>query len=254
MIAAVIPIHGRLSLVRYTIERLIVKNGVDLVICVGDKEEELLVCTKAGARFYAHKNKPLGEKWNFGFQMARMFNPEAILYMGSSDWVSDNWIPTLKPYFDHDLIGKYDFNMVHVGKEITSYRHERYPKTRFVLKMIPVHKSVRTFFKPNRDNEPVGIGRILTRKFLNSINWTPFYDDYDKSMDWCMMQKLKKVNGSLYVYQGEDIQSLSVSSDKWNCKHKIDTRIHKELTKEECVRLFINFPEITNFVWNVRRV
>lgn len=39
-VVAVIPIKGRLPLLRFTIQRLLNKNGLTEVICVGSKDEQ----------------------------------------------------------------------------------------------------------------------------------------------------------------------------------------------------------------------
>src|SRR5688572_33434172 len=93
-VVAVIPVHGRVPLLPYTIKRLIQKNDCK-VICVGDGLHEKQVCEQSGAVWVPFKNSPLGAKWNAGFVAAKRFNPDAVLYVGSSDWVCNDWIKLL---------------------------------------------------------------------------------------------------------------------------------------------------------------
>src|SRR5688572_11164270 len=114
-IIAVIPVYGRLPLLVKTIQRLLNKNGVSKVICVGNNIDDKRVCVDAGAEWVTHMNRPLGDKWNRGFYEARQYNPDACLFVGSSDWVSDNWLPEMIPYLkDYDLIGTAGCHFLHI--------------------------------------------------------------------------------------------------------------------------------------------
>ena len=90
-IVAVMAVRGRLPLLKYTVQRLLQKNGCMAVVCVGDSDDEQRVCQEAGAHFVFHDNEPLGAKWNAGFIYAQKLNPKGCLFVGSSDWLSDNW-------------------------------------------------------------------------------------------------------------------------------------------------------------------
>ena len=210
-IVAVIPVHGRLPLLEITIRRLYRKNKIDKVICVGDNPDDKTLCKKAGAAWCEHKNKPLGEKWNAGFVFAKEhYDPDYVLYVGSSDWVSDNWIPVTLEFLqanDFDVVGKPDYNMLHYGKELFMCHWTGYPSGSW------------------RENEPIGIGRILSKKFLDKIGWQPFESFLDASMDWCMVQKLIKIPGHRFgSFNSVEIQSLSLSCDAWDNMHKVSVR------------------------------
>src|SRR5688572_7366782 len=96
-VAACLAVQGRLPLLRYTIKRLFEKNKVDRVICSGDQPEDRKLCESLGAIWVQARNNPLGNKWNKSFQEAAKYNPDACVFVGSSDWISDNWIPFMKP-------------------------------------------------------------------------------------------------------------------------------------------------------------
>jgi hypothetical protein len=201
---AVIPVHGRLPLLKVTIQRLYDKNKVDHVICVGETEDEKTICLKSGAEFITHKNKPLGRKWNAGFLKAKEYNPDAVVYVGSSDWLSDNWIPVLFPLVEkYELIGKKDYNMLHISNDFKLGHWKQYP------------------LGSGREDEPIGIGRLLSNRFLNIVDWQPFDDYLNKSMDYSMMFKLRN-KGTCYIYNSPEIQSLSISCDKWSNMHTSD--------------------------------
>lgn len=201
-IAAVIAVHGRLPLLEHTIRRLYKKNKVDYVICVGGPEEES-VCKYAGAIFIHHENKPLGKKWNAGFLEAKKLNPDACIFVGSSDWLSDNWLEYSCLYVDqYDLVGKPDFYLLDIAD---TYRLCHW-----------------TGYVGERGSEPIGIGRILSRRILNRIDWKPFDDGLNKSMDFSMYHKVLSNEGKVMLIKTDEIKSLSISTDRWENMHKFE--------------------------------
>jgi len=226
-IVAVIPVHGRLPLLKLTIERLYKKNKVHKVICIGS-ENEKNTCLHAGADFIEHENKPLGRKWNAGFQKAKMYEPDAVLFVGSSDWISDNWIDYMAVYLkDFDLIGKPDFNLVDYGHQLRACHWPGYTDHR-------------------RANEPIGIGRLISARVLNKMNWQPMEDKLDSSLDWSMYQKVLNLRGNVKLIKSDSIQSLSLSTHQWENKHKFEDHWRGKLpSKKIDVKEMIDlFPEI----------
>lgn len=219
-VVAVIPVHGRLPLLPFTIRRLYDKNGISKVICVGDGVHEKQVCEQSGALWVQHQNKPLGKKWNAGFLAAKELNPDAILYAGSSDWLSDNWLTIMQPYLNlHQMVGVPGMNLVDIAHRLRAVEWSGYDR-RF------------------RD-ETIGIGRVLSRNLLNKIQWQPFNDLKDNSLDRSMADKAKSVGVPDYFVIDNRIKALSISSPFWNDdeqnKHKFDdhwnSKIHGTNTK-----------------------
>lgn len=225
-VIAVIPVYGRLPLLPYTIGRLYEKNHVDHVICVGD-ENERKTCEKAGAQYLIAPNT-LGLKWNNGFEEAGRQKAEAIVFVGSSDWLSDNWLTAAKYLDKYDMIGKLDFNMTHVCQSaILLSNWPGYPKGN------------------PRHGEAIGIGRMIRAEMLDKFKWRPFRDDANMSMDWQMLQNVKKYNGKIHTIT-DDIQSLSISTEVWQNKHKFFTPDTKPIPEGK-EWLLKRFPEIFQF-------
>ena len=204
---AVIPVHGRLPLLKVTINRLYEKNKIDKVICIGNKKEQQ-ICEDSGAEFHIYSNNPLGKKWNYGFRIAKEYSPDAVLYVGSSDWLSNNWLPVLIPFIErgYAIAGKFDYNLLHISDRMNLTWFPHYPKG------------------SGRENELIGIGRLLSREFLDAIDWMPFDDYLNKSMDysmWIKLGNLQKKGMKLlpYAHNLHEIQSLSVSCDLWTNLH-----------------------------------
>lgn len=219
-VVAVIPVHGRLPLLKHTIQRLYNKNGCFKVICVGS-ELERDVCEKNGAEFVLHSNNPLGAKWNAGFMAAKKHNPTACLFVGSSDWVSDNWLQGMNEY-DYDLIGKKDFYMLDIGDKFRACHWKGYTAK-------------------ERANEPIGIGRMLSRNILEQMDWQPMDGKLNSSLDWSMFQKVKALGGNIILVEDETLKSLSVSTDKWDNMHKFNEHYTGKLKSD-----IINVDELLN--------
>src|SRR5688572_2494846 len=147
-------VKGRRSLLKYTIKRLYQKNGVYKVVCSGDDPEDRKVCEEAGAVWVEISNQPLGRKWNRAFEWAAKFDPDACLFVGSSDWLSDNWIPIMRHYLDRsDLVGTAGMYLVHLADEKLMCHWPGYTN--------------------QRRGESIGIGRMINRMLLDRLQFKP---------------------------------------------------------------------------------
>lgn len=230
-VAAIIPVHGRLPLLKQTVNRLYEKNKIDVVICVGDTKEEEEAANEIGFTFVRHPNKPLGAKWNAGFVEAKKYNPDACLFVGSSDWLSDNWVSSLLPLMDkYDMVGTPGCHFLDI-KEKNKFRVMDWGG-----------------YIGERSTESIGIGRLLSSRILNEIGWKPFSDHKDGSLDYDMFLRVKKAGGEIHMVQDEKLISLSISTDQWKNKHRFEDHIKGELRRNS---LYVapdkflkeNFPE-----------
>lgn len=229
-VVACMPVYGRLPLLELTIKRLYSRNQVYKVICSGDGPEERELCESHGALWVQAENKPLGLKWNKAFQAAKSYDPAAVLYVGSSDWISDNWIPTMRPLLErYDFVGTAGCHFLHVGEGLRACFWRGY-------KFTPYHKT--------RSDETIGIGRMLSKSLMDKINWTPFGDNIENSLDRSMKDRCKKVGIDDYMVEAE-IKALSISTDKWVNKHNFNNE-YASSKRVHDVQMFVNvyFPEI----------
>jgi hypothetical protein len=200
-VVACIPVFGRGSLVELTIKRLYQKNNIYKVVCAGSEPEDKQICESAGAVWVQHRNRPLGLKWNAAFHSAKQFNPDACVFVGSSDWLSDNWIPTLRPYLnEYDLVGVPGMHLLHVCEEPLLCEWEGYTNT--------------------RKGESIGIGRILSRRLLDKMHFRPFNDHLDNSLDASMHQNSSRHAARIHLVDNKNIIALSLSTNLWENKHK----------------------------------
>lgn len=201
-IIAVIPVHGREILLKYTIRRLYNKNNLYKVICVGSTELEKEVVLKENAIWVNHDNKPLGKKWNTGFRIAQIYNPDAILFVGSSDWISSDWIPNAYKHLEDNvgIVGKNRFDMIDSGNNIKTCYWLGYPEN------------------TERFKETIGIGRLISRKFLDSINFEPFDNNLNNSMDYSMYTKCMNNKFTIKIIDTFGF-FISISCNRWFNKH-----------------------------------
>jgi len=209
---AVIPCFGRFKLLEKTVERLYKVNGVSKVILIGHEPFVKRMADQTGSVFVNHKNNPLGSKWNAGFLAAKELNPDAVLFVGSSDWISEEWLPTALKYLpEYDLIGKLDCHLLDIntaaGKRLVhwpGYGHGV------------------------RAEEPIGIGRVISARVLNKIDWKPFNDLKDNSMDWFMYDAVLKNSGKVKIMD-EKVYAMAVSTNIWPNKHVFEDHYKNRL-------------------------
>lgn len=199
-IACPIPVYGRKPLVELTVRRL--KESGVIPIIVGDEEFVKEIAEKYSVEFVHHPNKPLGSKWNAGFVASKKYDPDGVIFMGSSDWVSDSYLKEIKTLLeDYSFIGKLDCHFVDVSEEIRLLHWAGY--------------------NCNRRGEPIGIGRVLRKDFLEKINWKPFEDHIDNGLDFSMWKKVldHKEKTMILPVKTNEIELLSISTNKWINKH-----------------------------------
>lgn len=215
IVTAPIPVFGRFPLVRLTISRLI-KQGVTPII-LGHENEANEIAKEFDCEFISIDNDPLGNKWNKGFQASKNYNADAVIFMGSSDWCSDSYIERCKEHSnDFGMIGMLGCHFADVSDSIRLVHWKGY--------------------KDNlRKNEPIGIGRFLNREFLEKINYTPFDSRINAGLDWSMWLKAIKTNQEIGILPDDgQIKLLSISTNKWNNKHKFTDHWTGALKSEKC--------------------
>lgn len=212
-VIAVIPVHGRGQLLKYTIKRLLEKNGCIEVICVGQGPYDKQVCVNAGAVWVEHANKPLGKKWNAGFLKAREYGPHACLFVGSSDWISDNWIDEMAPHLSgHGMVGT-------PGCYFGDFRPEGNRLVYWPGYATGLPNAQRS---KERADEPIGIGRMISAECLDKMGWEPIDSGLDNSIDWSMFNRVKQAGYTVGMVSDAPISALSISCNLWSNKHRFE--------------------------------
>lgn len=98
-IVAVMPIKGREELFPITIKRLHQQEDVQMkVVVICDTENEKKIARLNGANFATDVvTQTLGQKWHLGVTIAKEYEPDAIMIVGSGNWFTNGWCSTLYP-------------------------------------------------------------------------------------------------------------------------------------------------------------
>jgi hypothetical protein len=161
----------------------------------------------------------------------KSYNPDGVIFMGSSDWASDDYIQSVSDALnDFPFIGMLGCHFADVSDEV---RLVHWPG----------------YLKGQRQYEPIGIGRVLRSDILTKMNWCPFDPRLSSGLDWSMYLKAIRLIEELAVIKDEekDIRLLSISTDKWINKHKFSdhwsgslksTHMNNELLKNNFEEIF----------------
>jgi hypothetical protein len=221
-----IPVNGRIPLLKHTVNRLYFVNKVHKVILIGDSIEVKQIAEALNCEYVYHPNYPLGAKWNAGFKACEKYNPDAVLFCGSSDWISEDYLSFCDKSFD--VAGKLGCHFADVGqKENRAVFWEGYKE-------------------PKRKGETIGIGRVLSSRILKKMNWTPFEDTRDSSLDYSMWNKCIALNGKFQTIPAAKGQLLSISHYSWVNKHKFDEHWSNKIPsiKIDVKELLTEFTEL----------
>lgn len=200
-IIAPIPVFGRHELVKLTASRLQLQ-GITPVL-IGHEPETKEIAKNLNIEFCLASNNPLGHKWNVGFQAAKFYDPDAVIFMGSSDWCSQEYIDIVKQNLNFSMIGMLGCHFIDVADQIRLVHWDGYKDK---LRM----------------NEPIGIGRVLSRELIKKMNWIPFENVLNSGLDWSMYQKVLRLREKIAVIPNDpmNVRLMSISTNKWINKHK----------------------------------
>ena len=229
------PVHGRAPLLIHTINRLYRVNKVDVVVCAGDNPDDKAVCTALEAEWVYANNHPVSAKCNAALKMASKYDPDYIVMSFSSDWMSENWIPTMiNNIGDADLIGATDCYYMNVNGSAAQQNSEW------------VHWGGYEFGNI-RHGEPIGGGRILSRRICEALNWELLDNDLDMSLDASSKRRVMEAGGSIKCITDPSIRLLSISTDRWPNMHNFHDELQyptsKMMTPEEINEMYDVFPE-----------
>lgn len=243
-VIACLAVYGRRPLLEQTIKRLYQKNGCYRVICAGDIPEDKQLCESLGAIWVPYKNRFLGDKWNQSFKKAKEYNPDAVVFCGSSDWLCDDWFKLMRPYVDeHGFTGTAGCHLADIGE---TYRLVHWPGY--------------ALCRPERAGECIGIGRMLSRRLLDAIGWEPFSPILKRSLDASMKQNAAKKGFHDFMVNDERLISMSISTSAWNNMHSFEqhwNELHPKYAPSTKLEpepfLSTYFPEIYKIFPNERK-
>tara|TARA_R100000655_G_scaffold28095_2_gene57063 strand:+ start:1681 stop:2418 length:738 start_codon:yes stop_codon:yes gene_type:complete len=209
MIVCPVPAYGRYPLVRLTVDRLLNVNNVDKVILIGHEPEVKKIAEDYDCEFIYHENDLLGRKWNIGFLHCEKYNPDAVLFCGTSDWIG-------KAYLEEAIHHLSDFDMI--GKLGCHFCDVRYMNDKSIVRLV----DWKGYTSYERKNEPIGIGRVISGKMMKKMGWMPFNNNAHSGLDWNMWTKVNVLQGEIGILTDYNLKLLSLSTSLWQNKHRFD--------------------------------
>lgn len=94
----VVPAHGRVDLSAVCLRQLartcetLAEAGVAASAVVIADDENLEVARELGFATVERENRPLGRKWNDGYELAGRAGVDFVIPFGSDDWIDPAWV------------------------------------------------------------------------------------------------------------------------------------------------------------------
>lgn len=213
-IVALIPTYQRKEITIETIKRLREQTTqIDHIVVIGSCSEDEKA-SKEADHYIEVANFPLGAKLQAGIEYSQSLNPDAILLCGSDDWLSNNWVEALIPYLSsYDLIGVDRLYVLTYKSEELQLGQCSYERSE------------------TRTEEPMGPGRLISRRVLDKLNWKLFPATINKGLDKTSFQRILKVQGKIFLETTGQVKLLAVKGD-WPTINNWDAYIRKDRVNE----------------------
>jgi len=143
-------------------------------LAVISEPEMIPLCEKYGIAWTMHKNEPLGEKKNAGLQMAKDFEFDYLMEIGSDDLILNELLDDYKKYLGKDFFGISD--AAYINSETGECR-------RLISK------------------STYGAGRMISRQAIEKANWVLWTDKLNRGLD----------NNSVFALQRKGFNYYKVS-------------------------------------------
>lgn len=202
-IISVTATYNRPVILRDTLEILGKIKGLKKRIVVGTlAKEDGVVAQTAGAEYYEFPNNLLGAKWQHGIEQAKKYNPDAILICGSDDWITEGWVDFFYPYINNgwDVVGKSKWYTCNITKN---------------------HAGL-TEFQYSQDLEPIGAGRLISRKLLDKMEWKLYLTNVNSGLDRDARVRAKELGAKILIENNCEEHIFCIKST-WPCKNSFES-------------------------------
>lgn len=220
-IAICIPIWKRYNITKYILDnyRNLMTEFNIIPIIVGS-EGELSKNLAEGLEYVEAPNNPLSDKWNKAFIRAKELDVDACVIAGSdtilTKYLFEEHFEALKQNVDYFGILDAYYLFQDCLKYWEGYNNERL-------------------------GEPVGSGRMFSKKLLNKLNWQPYRTGLNKSLDGDITKKIKAISGiKTKIIKQKGLMLCSLRSETQitkriptNCENLIDFTIVKQLVYDK---------------------
>ncbi|MEB3884953.1 tetratricopeptide repeat protein [Lyngbya sp. CCY1209] len=175
------PELTRVVLSYYSILKRELSGSIELkLLAVGSEgKQSRQLCESCGFDYVEYQNQPLSDKWEYGINRCRDYNPDAVIIVGSDDLISQSLIE----FYDRKL----KEGLVFCG--ITdAYFFDL--QTEKMIHWVGYTSQVDAV----RLGETTGMGRCLSKPLLERLDFSIWRNlNKDRNLDGAMTQKLYQV-------------------------------------------------------------
>lgn len=236
-VACVIAFKDRHKMVEENIKALLMQSIKPKIILVASSNSDVKFCEKmqkkyTGIFFGIHPNNPIGGKWEYGVQLARLINPNSVLILGSDDILSLNYIEDAYKKIKEgkgssenglDLVGSISWMIYNIDKKLYDLSYNK--------KVVPIL---------------LGGGRLYSKYFLDNCNWNLFEKNKNKHLDSYGYDKVKDFSGKIgLVSSSEFILSIKGPWEVINSAERILAAKHRIFSKNITSKKKIILSKIT---------
>lgn len=199
-IICVMATYKRPGITKRTIELLQQQTyPLSKIVLIGSERLDGEIALRTGCDFVLHKNLPLSNKWQYGMDYARQFEPDAILINGSDSWLSVNWCEISKRYIEEGfyLTGRNKFNTCQINSNQ------------------PLEIISRTY---TTRKDPIGAGRLISSEVLDLLDWQWFRPGINSGLDGNSFKKMLTVTTIEKVKllnEYDEMAVMDVKSSAW---------------------------------------
>jgi hypothetical protein len=186
--------HGRQETVKYCFDKM---PNIKKIVMYSEDADGVFLNSFSNVHKFKTPNNPLSNKWNKGIKKLKNFDFDAVILLGSDDYVDEAFIN-------------------YVSLNIAKYELIAFKDIYFESNDLTYYCGG---YECKRKGEPVGAGKVYTKRFLRRIKYNLFPTPINKSLDglsWnvCIRAKAKmlittlKENG-LYCCDVKDGQGMT---------------------------------------------
>lgn len=158
------------------------KDNIEIIpILISDDKKIKKISIKNKIECLGSENIPLSTKWNNGISYFEDKNVDAVLILGSDNFVSYEIIKIYKEAILDENIDILGFKDIYYWNDNRGYYFGGYTN--------------------NRRGEPIGAGRLLKKSALKVMSWKPWDVRKSKGLDRALNNRIKKLGLNQHVLE-----------------------------------------------------
>ena len=185
------------------------------IVVVGSCSDDREHVRRSGvsASYFSYPNRPLSDKWQFAVSQTRELDPDGVLICGSDDMVIGSWTECACDYLsrDYDLIGMRNW--------IIAYREG--------------NEVVLASLSYQRRKDPIGAGRVISRRLLEKCDWEIYPGGKDAVLDKASYKMMKKAGCRMMVVP--DMENIISVKGNWRQITETEAYLRSKRVKKDMV-------------------